>query len=98
MAEKALQLAQTKAAADHPGMIASLDALALVYQAQGRYADAEALLQRALTMIGVSLDPDHVLTAEALEALALHFKAQGRAADEQAFSERAVLFKETNHE
>ena len=44
---------------DHPRCRASLNNLAELYRAQGRYADAEPLYKRSLAIREKALGPDH---------------------------------------
>src|SRR5579875_1410816 len=50
LARKALQVAEQSAGPNHPDVAASLNNLALVYEAQGDYAKAEPLFKRALAI------------------------------------------------
>ncbi|MBO3463905.1 tetratricopeptide repeat protein, partial [Aetokthonos hydrillicola] len=54
-------LAMTKRlfAGDHPDVATSLNNLALLYNSQGRYNEAEPLHQEALKIAEVSLDVNH---------------------------------------
>jgi tetratricopeptide (TPR) repeat protein len=47
---------------DHPSTAATLNNLAQLYQAQGRYEEAEPLFLRALTIKEKALPPDHPST------------------------------------
>ena len=49
--------------ADHPDVAATLNNLAVVYTAQGRYADAEGLYKRALAIKEKALGADHPAVA-----------------------------------
>ena len=62
---------------DHPDVATFLNNLAGLYQAQGRYADAEPLYKRALAMREAALGPDHPDVARALSNLGLLYKKQG---------------------
>jgi tetratricopeptide (TPR) repeat protein len=48
---------------DHPDTAQSLNNLAALYRAQGKYVQAEPLYQRALTICEQQLGPDHPDTA-----------------------------------
>jgi len=48
---------------DHPLTAQSLNKLALLYHAQGKYAQAQSLLKRALAIYEQHLSPDHPDTA-----------------------------------
>ena len=59
-------------------MATSLNNLALLYYAQGRYAAAEPLFKRSLTISEKALGPDHPSVATSLNNLAWIYDAQGR--------------------
>ncbi len=59
-------------------MATSLNNLAALYHAQGRYAEAEPLYNRALAILEKALGPGHPLVATSLNNLAELYKAQGR--------------------
>ena len=67
---KALAIYERVLGPDHPDTARCLAKLALVYNAQGRYADAEPLFQRALAIYERVLGPDHPDTATSLDNLA----------------------------
>src|SRR6516165_4197930 len=48
IAQRALTIRERALGPDHPAVAVSLNNLALVYAAQGRYADAEPLYKRSL--------------------------------------------------
>ena len=56
----------------------SLNSLALLYHAQGKYAEAEPLFRRALPILEKALGPQHPLVAGSLDDLALAHKEQGK--------------------
>ena len=68
--------------------------LAGVYGAQGRYADAEPLYQRALAICERVLGPDHPNTASSLHGLAHVYNAQGRYAEAEPLYQRALAICE----
>ncbi len=57
-------------------MAASLNNLALLYEAQGRYGDAEPLYKRALAIREKALGPEHPDVAQSLHNLAKVYKDQ----------------------
>ena len=59
-------------------MAQTLDNLAVLYEVQGRYGEAEQLYKRALTIREKMLGRDHTEVADALNGLALVNKAQGK--------------------
>ncbi len=67
---------------DHPDVAASLNNLATLYEAQGKYAAAEPLYKRSLGIWEKALGKDHPDVATALTNLAGLYKAQGK--DEEA--------------
>ena len=58
-------------------MATSLNNLAGLYQAQGKYAEAEPLYQRALAIWEKALGPEHPDVATSLNNLAALYQAQG---------------------
>jgi tetratricopeptide (TPR) repeat protein len=67
--------------ADHPDVGFPLVNLARNLQAQGRYAEAEPLAARALTVFRASFGDDHALTARAYAAHGMVLADMGRPAD-----------------
>lgn len=59
----ALQEAEGTYGLDHPDAATSLNNLAMLYRAQGRYVEAEPLCQRALGIYERALGADHARTA-----------------------------------
>ena len=55
--------------------------LAVLYEAQGRYADAEPLFKRALAIQEKALGPDHLDVANSLNNLAKDYWERGRYED-----------------
>ena len=74
--------------ADHPDTASSLNNLAELYRAQGRYEDAEPLYDQALSIRRRVLGADHPSTARSLNNLAGLYYVQGR------YSEAVPLYKE----
>ncbi len=52
---------------EHPDVAQSLNNLAALYQAQGRYAEAEPLYKRSLAILEKALGPEHPDVAQSLE-------------------------------
>ena len=63
---------------DHSKTAESLNNIAVVYQDQRRFADAEPVLQRALAIFEKQLGPEHSLTAITRDNLAKMYQAQGQ--------------------
>ncbi len=72
----------------------SLNNLAVLYRAQGKYAEAESLLKRALAILEKALGPEHPRVATALNNLALVYKAQGRYTEAEPLQKRALAIFE----
>jgi tetratricopeptide (TPR) repeat protein len=67
----------------------SLNNLALLYQSQGRHAEAEPLYKRALVITEKALGPDHPRVGTTLNNLAQLYRAQGRHAEAEPLVRRA---------
>ena len=79
---------------DNPQVSIILNDLALLYQHQGRYADAEPLLQRALAIDEKAFGPNHREVAASLHNLAELYRTQGRYADAEPLYTRALAIDE----
>ena len=75
---------------DHPDVAASLNNLAELYRAQGRYGDAEPLYRRSLGIWEKALGPDHPHVATSLNNLALQYDDQGRYGDAEPLYRRSL--------
>lgn len=58
VAKKALDVAVKLVGSIHPCVATSINNLALIYVAQGQYAEAEPLIKRSLAIYGKALGPD----------------------------------------
>ena len=75
--------------------IQSLRTLAGVYRAQGCYAEAESLYQRALAGAEAMLGLNHLETAACLNDLAVLYKSLGKYAEAEGLYQRALpLFEQ----
>ena len=89
-AEKQLVTALTIAegiGTENPEVATSLSNLALLYDAQGRYDEAEPLYRRALAIQEKTLDPNDPFVAISLTNLGHLYRIQGR------YSEAEPLYK-----
>ena len=77
-----------------PGCSHRLNNLAVLYQAQGRYAEAEPLCKRALAINEKVLGPEHPDVATSLNILAVLYWAQGRYAEAEPLYKRALAINE----
>ena len=75
---------------DHPDLAIDLNNLALLYDTQGRYAEAEALYQRSLTIREKALGPEHPDVAGSLNNLAELYRAQGHYAEAEPLHQRSL--------
>ena len=79
---------------EHPITATSLNALAGLYRDQGKYGHAEALYQRALTVIDMVLGSEHPSVAQTLHALAMLYQAQGKYEQAEPLYQRALHIQE----
>ena len=77
-----------------PRFAASLNNLAELYRAQGKYAQAEPLYQRALAIWEKALGPEHPNVAAGLSNLAGLYDAQGKYAQAEPLYQRALAIRE----
>ncbi|MFQ5695897.1 MAG: tetratricopeptide repeat protein, partial [Terriglobia bacterium] len=75
---------------EDPRLATTLNTLAALYQAQGRYAEAEPLSKRAIAIDEQVLGPDHPDLAKALNTLAALYYAQGQYTEAEPLSKRAI--------
>ena len=74
-------------------MATDLNNLAALYQAQGNYAEAEPLYQRALAIDEKALGPEHPDVATSLENYASLLRETGRAGDAAEMETRAQAIR-----
>ena len=77
-----------------PHAPASLNNLARLYHAQGRYVEAEPLYKRALAIKEKALRPEHLRVAASLLGLAALYQAQDRYAEAEPLFKRALAIME----
>jgi len=73
----------------HPDVARDLNNLAELYRAQGKYADAEPLYQRALRIVEAALGPAHPHVVTSLNNLALLYSTQGKYAEAEPLYQRS---------
>src|SRR5271166_933336 len=78
----------------HPGYGAALSTLAMVYDKQGKYADAEDLFKRALAIYEKARGTSQDVMAETLYNLAVVYSKQGKHADAESLYKRALAIYE----
>ena len=74
-------------------MAQSLRNLAVLYVAQGRYAEAEPLFQRAVAIYEVALGPEDLCVLGCLDSLAEIYDKQDRSDERERVSERAAAIR-----
>ncbi len=74
-------------------MATSLNNLAGLYQAQGKYAEAEPLYQRSLAIMEKALGPDHPDVATSLENYAALLRQTARADEAARVEARAKAIR-----
>jgi tetratricopeptide (TPR) repeat protein len=80
--------------ANHTNYAAALNLLAVVYRAQGKYAEAERLQRHALAIREKILDRNHPEIAETLANLALVLDKQGKYGEAEGLYQRALAIRE----
>ncbi|MFQ5896988.1 MAG: tetratricopeptide repeat protein [Candidatus Methylomirabilia bacterium] len=97
-AERSFQAALKEAerrGPEDPRVATTLNNLAVLYKAQGQYAQAEPLYQRALAIKGKVLGPEHPSLATSLNNLAGLYVAQGEYARAEPLYKRALAIVES---
>ena len=79
---------------EDPRLAMSLNNLAELYRAQGRYGEAEPLYRRSLAIWEKALGPEHPDVATSLNNLALLYDAQGRYPEAEPLYRRALAIRE----
>jgi tetratricopeptide (TPR) repeat protein len=68
----------------------SLNNLAELYQAQGKYSQAEPLYQRSLAIVERAVGPEHPNVATSLNNLARLYQAQGKYSQAEPLYQRSL--------
>jgi tetratricopeptide (TPR) repeat protein len=66
----------------------------LLYQAEGRYSEAEPLYQRSSAIMQQALGPDHPDVALSLNNLALLYQAEGRYSEAEPLYKRSLTISQ----
>ena len=74
---------------DHPQVAAPLNGVALVYQSQGKYAEAEPLFKRALAIYEKALGPEHPDVATTCQNMAELYRQIGKEDEAEKLEARA---------
>jgi tetratricopeptide (TPR) repeat protein len=80
--------------ADSPELADSLGSLGVLYRKQGRYLEAEPLLQKALALRKQLLGSHHPDVAKSLNNLAFLYKSQGRDSEAEPLYMQSLEIKE----
>ncbi|MCZ6847497.1 MAG: tetratricopeptide repeat protein, partial [Alphaproteobacteria bacterium] len=78
---------------EHPDVVASLNNLAGLYGAQGKYAEAEPLHKRALAIYEKALGPEHPDVARVLKNYAALLRKTGRSGEATMMELRAKAIR-----
>ena len=79
---------------DHPSFGRSLNNMAELYRAEGRYTEAELLFKRALALYEKASGPDHPDVSLPLSNIAGLYGDQGRYVEAEALYRRALAIRE----
>jgi CHAT domain-containing protein/Tfp pilus assembly protein PilF len=80
---------------DQTTFVVALSNLADLYEAQGKYPDAEPLYQRSLGILEKELGPDNAGVARGLNDLARLYSEEGRYAEAEPLFERGITILES---
>jgi tetratricopeptide (TPR) repeat protein len=79
---------------EDPRLAATLNALAVLYHTQKKYARAEPLYQQVLKLLEQTVGPDHPTLATTLNNLAVVYEAQDKYAEAAPLYQRALALME----
>jgi CHAT domain-containing protein/Tfp pilus assembly protein PilF len=80
---------------NHPNVVLSLHSLAALYHTQGRYSEAEPLLQQALKIGQAALGENHPNVVLNLNNLAVLYQDQGRHSEAESLYQQALKIGQT---
>ncbi len=78
---------------EHPDVSLSLNNLAALYLAQGKYTEAEPLFQRALIVLTRAVGPEHPVVATMLESYARMLRVLNRHDEAEKMEARAQAIR-----
>ena len=93
-AQKLEAVVKARFGVNHGNYGFALNNLAIVYDEQGKYADAEGLYKRALAIYEKAHGADHPTVAQTLNNLANVYGEQGKYADAEGLYKRALAIRE----
>ncbi|MBE9117333.1 tetratricopeptide repeat protein [Lusitaniella coriacea LEGE 07157] len=88
-----LEMTETRFGSNHSSTAISLNNLAELYRAMGRYSKAETLYKRSLHICEIQFG-DHPLTATSLNNLGLLYKFMGRYSEAEPLYKRSLQIRE----
>jgi CHAT domain-containing protein len=91
LSEKILARLEAMLGPDHPNLASQLESTASTFGLQGRYAEAEKLLKRAIAINERAFGADSLETATSLQNMAMLFRLQERYDDAFQFASRALF-------
>ncbi len=94
VAEQSYRFAEQKLGPDHPSTLSSVNNLAVLYESQGRYGEAEPLYRRVLAASEKVLGPEHPDTLRSINNLAFLYQAQGRYGEAEPLYRRVLAASE----
>ena len=89
----ALAIAEKALGPEHPHVATSLNNLAELYRAQGKYAQAEPLYRQALAIVEKALGPEHPGIATMLENYARMLRVLNRHDEAEKMEARAQAIR-----
>ena len=92
--KRALAIREKALGANHPDVGQTLNNLASVYRAQGKYSEAEGLYKRALAIREKALGANHPDVGQTLTNLAIVYRAQGKYSEAEGLYKRALAIRE----
>jgi tetratricopeptide (TPR) repeat protein len=93
LAQRVVEISKSTFGQNHTRIVPALNNLAALYTRLGRFADAELVYMRALSIRETSLNPD-IDIAQSLQNLADVYIAQGRIAEAEPLYKRARAIQE----
>ena len=79
---------------EEPRLAATLNTLAVLYQAQRKYAQAVSFYQRVVRLLEQTIGPEHPTLATTLNNLAVVYEAQGEYGAAEPLYQRALMLLE----
>jgi tetratricopeptide (TPR) repeat protein len=89
-----LAIREKQLGADHPDVATSLNNLAILYESQGRYTEAELLYRRSLAIREKQLGVDNPHVGTSLNNLAVLYESQGRYTEAEPLYLRSLAIDE----